>query len=123
MTQIRITWPAGRLTATLADTPTSREVIAALPLESRANTWGDEVYFDTRLDPALESDAQQVVPAGTVAFWTEGNALALPFGPTPISSGDEPKLASPCNVLGTIDGDATELRTVRSGDPIRVELA
>ncbi|WP_419996476.1 cyclophilin-like fold protein [Streptomyces boninensis] len=122
MTQIRITWPAGRLTATLADTPTSREVIAALPIESSANTWGDEVYFATPLDPALEPDARQVVPAGTVAFWTDGNALALPYGPTPISSGDEPKLASPCNVLGEIDGDPRDLSTVRSGDPIRVEL-
>ncbi|MET7621208.1 cyclophilin-like fold protein [Streptomyces sp. NPDC005408] len=119
--QIRISWPAGQLTATLEETPTSKALAGALPLTSTAQTWGDEVYFDTTVSPALEADARQVVEPGTVAFWTEGNALALPYGPTPISRGDECRLASPCNVLGRIDGDPRLLATVRSGDPVRVE--
>ncbi len=116
-------WPAGRLTATLDDTPTTAALNEVLPLESSARTWGEEVYFDTGLKPALESDAQQVVEAGTVAFWTDGDALALPYGPTPISRGDECRLAGPCNVLGHIEGDPRTLGTVRTGDPIRVERA
>ncbi|MEU9118683.1 cyclophilin-like fold protein [Streptomyces sp. NPDC048506] len=121
--KIRITWPAGQLTATLDDTPTAAALIAALPVDSTAHTWGDEVYFDTGLTPALEADARQVVAPGTVAFWPPGNALALPYGPTPMSEGDEPRLASPCNVLGRIDGDPRALATVRSGDPIHVQKA
>ncbi len=121
--EIRFSWPAGQLTATLDDTPTSTALVAALPLQATAHTWGEEVYFDTGLTPALEAGARQVVEPGTVAFWTEGNALALPYGPTPISLGDESRLASPCNVLGRIDGDPRLLATVRSGDPIRVEKA
>ncbi|UZJ30412.1 cyclophilin-like fold protein [Streptomyces endophytica] len=121
--KIRITWPAGHLTATLDDTPTAAALMAALPVDATAHTWGEEVYFDTGLSPALEPDARQVVEAGTVAFWPPGNALALPFGPTPISEGDEPRLASPCNVLGRIDGDPRALATVRSGDPIHVQKA
>lgn len=121
--EIRIVWPAGQLTAHLDDTPTSRALIDALPIESRANTWGEEVYFDTKLSPALEDNAQQVVAPGTVAFWTDGDALALPYGPTPISRGDECRLASPCNVLGSVDGDPRRLATVQNGDPIRVEAA
>ncbi|TJZ50240.1 hypothetical protein FCH28_23345 [Streptomyces piniterrae] len=121
--KIRISWPAGHLTATLDDTPTAAALTAALPLGSTAHTWGEEVYFDTGLTPALEADARQVVEPGTVAFWTEGSALALPYGPTPISRGDECRLASPCNVLGRVDGDPRQLTTVRSGDPIRVEKA
>ncbi len=70
-----------------------------------------------------EADAQQVVEPGTVAFWTDGDSLALPYGPTPISRGGECRLAGPCNVLGALEGDAQVLRTVRSGDPIRVERA
>ncbi|MGD9485521.1 cyclophilin-like fold protein [Streptomyces sp. TRM70308] len=120
---IHITWPTGRVTATLDDTPTSRALLAALPLESRAATWGEEVYFDTRLSPDLERDARQVVEPGTVAFWTEGDALALPYGPTPISRGDECRLAAPCNVLGRIDGDPRALATVRPSDPVRVTPA
>ncbi|MFD8543524.1 cyclophilin-like fold protein [Streptomyces sp. NPDC059649] len=121
--KIRITWPAGQLTATLDDTPSAAALMAALPIDATAHTWGEEVYFDTGLSPALEPDARQVVDAGTVAFWPPGNALALPYGPTPISEGDEPRLASPCNVLGRIDGDPRALATVRSGDPIRIEQA
>ncbi|WEB41479.1 cyclophilin-like fold protein [Streptomyces yunnanensis] len=118
--KIRISWPTGHVTATLDDTPTATALLAALPLQATAHTWGEEVYFDTGLAPALETDARQVVEPGTVAFWTEGNALALPYGPTPISRGGESRLASPCNVLGRIDGDPRALATVRSGGPIHV---
>ncbi|WP_415947639.1 cyclophilin-like fold protein [Streptomyces sp. KLOTTS4A1] len=120
--QIRISWPAGHLTATLDDTPTSRALAKALPIVSSANTWGEEVYFDTGLNVDIEDGAEQVVAPGTVAFWTDGDALALPYGPTPISRGEECRLASPCNLLGSLDGDPRRLATVRGGDPIRVEL-
>ncbi|MFI9250681.1 cyclophilin-like fold protein [Streptomyces sp. NPDC053069] len=130
--QIRISWPAGNITATLdADTPTAQALTKALPLTSSACTWGEEVYFDTGVSVSRETDARQVVAPGTVAFWTDGDALALPYGPTPISQGwgsprtkfeGECRLASPCNVLGSLDGDAGILATVRDGDPIRVEL-
>ncbi|MFJ3905133.1 cyclophilin-like fold protein [Streptomyces sp. NPDC090025] len=119
--RIRLSWPAGHTTATLDETPTSTALVGALPISSTARTWGEEVYFDTPVSVPVEPGARQVVPPGTVAFWTEGDALALPYGPTPISSGDEPKLASPCNVLGALDGDPRILATVRDGDPIRVE--
>ncbi|MFF5476923.1 cyclophilin-like fold protein [Streptomyces sp. NPDC012935] len=121
-TQIRISWPAGHLTATLDDTPTTQALVKALPLASSARTWGEEVYFDTGVAVPRETSAQQVVEPGTVAFWTDGDALALPYGPTPISRGDECRLASPCNVLGRLDGDPRLLATVRDGDPVRVEL-
>ncbi|MFI2760935.1 cyclophilin-like fold protein [Streptomyces echinatus] len=121
--QIRISWPAGNITATLdASTPTTQALAKALPLASTARTWGEEVYFDTGVAVSRETDARQVVEPGTVAFWTDGDALALPYGPTPISRGDECRLASPCNILGSVDGDAGLLATVRSGDPVRVEL-
>ncbi|MEU2878300.1 cyclophilin-like fold protein [Streptomyces sp. NPDC007070] len=120
--QIRISWPAGRLTATLDDTPTARALAPELPLVSSARTWGEEVYFDTGVSVPRETDARQVVDPGTVAFWTDGDALALPYGPTPISHGDECRLASPCNVLGRVDGDPRRLASVRDGDPVRVEL-
>ncbi|WP_129308071.1 cyclophilin-like fold protein [Streptomyces sp. L2] len=119
--QIRISWPAGQLTATLDDTPTTQALQKALPLISSAHTWGEEVYFDTGVSVSRETDARQVVEPGTVAFWTDGDALALPYGPTPISRGEECRLASPCNVLGHLDGDPRVLATVRDGDPVRVE--
>jgi hypothetical protein len=122
-TRIRISWSAGHLTATLDDTPTTRALAEALPLTSTACTWGEEVYFDTSITVSRETDAREVVEPGTVAFWTDGDALALPYGPTPISRGAECRLASPCNVMGRLDGDARLLATVRAGDPVRVENA
>ncbi|GHJ92029.1 hypothetical protein SNE510_15480 [Streptomyces sp. NE5-10] len=121
--RIRLTWPAGHTTATLDETPTSRALLGALPIASTARTWGEEVYFDTPVSVPREAGARQVVDPGTVAFWTDGDALALPYGPTPISRGEECRLASPCNVLGSLDADPRILATVRDGDPIRVELA
>jgi hypothetical protein len=120
--QIRISWPAGHLTATLDDTPTAQALAKALPRVSTARTWGEEVYFDTGLSVSRETGAREVVEPGTVAFWTDGDALVLPYGPTPISQGDECRLASPCNVLGRLDGDPGLLATVRDGDPVRVEI-
>ncbi|MFJ7292540.1 cyclophilin-like fold protein [Streptomyces collinus] len=120
--RIRISWPAGHLTASLDDTPTSQALAKALPLVSTARTWGKEVYFDTGVSVSRETGARGVVEPGTVAFWTDGDALALPYGPTPISRGDECRLVSPCNVLGRLEGDPGLLATVRDGEPVRLEL-
>jgi len=109
------------LEAQLRDTPTTRALADALPFEATAQTWGEEVYFTTPVSAKLEPDAKQVVEPGTVCFWTEGDALALPFGRTPISTDERPKLAARCNVLGTIIGDAGRLVAIKSGQKIRVE--
>ena len=105
------------------DTPTARALAAALPFESRAQTWGEEVYFTTPVSAKLESDARQIVEPGTVCFWTEGNALALPYGRTRISTDERPKLASRCNVLGTLSGDAKGLSAIKSGEKVTVSKA
>ncbi len=120
-TRIRISWPQDELAATLRDTPTVKNLLAALPCESRAQTWGDEVYFSVPVKSALEKDARQVVEPGTVCFWVEGQSLALPFGPTPVSEGDECRLVARVNILGKIDVDAKKLKTVKAGDRVRVE--
>ena len=110
-----------RLEVDLFDTPTAKALLEALPFESTAQTWGEEVYFATPVEAALEKDARQIVEPGTVCFWTEGDAIALPYGRTPISTDERPKLASRCNVLGSIVGDPRRLQAVKSGETVRVE--
>ena len=112
-----------RLDIELFQTETSKALLAALPFESRAQTWGEEIYFTTPVRAKLEKDARQIVDPGTVCFWTEGDAIALPFGPTPISTDERPKLASRCNVLGKIRGEPGKLAAVKSGEKITVEKA
>jgi uncharacterized protein len=121
--RVRISWADDELTAELADTPTTAALKKVLPVEGSANTWGEEVYFSIPVSVDLEPDARQVVDPGTVCFWVDGGALALPFGPTPISSGDECRLASACNILGVIDGDPQRLKSIEGGDKVRVEQA
>jgi len=122
-TRIRIAWAGGAAIASLKDTPNARALLAALPLKAVAQTWGEEVYFEIPLKAALELDAKQVVPPGTMCFWVEGRSLALPWGRTPISEGDQPKLVTRCNVLGSIEGNPERLSAVRAGDAISVEPA
>jgi hypothetical protein len=122
---MRLRISAGKLAleAELRDTPTARALAEALPFEATAQTWGEEVYFTTPVSAKLEPDARQVVEPGTVCFWTEGDALALPYGRTPISTDERPKLAARCNVLGQLVGDAGALASIKSEQKIRVERA
>jgi len=123
----RIRFVAGEVTLEALlrdDSPSVAALLEALPFESRANTWGEEVYFEAPVNLDLEPDAQQVVEPGTVCFWTEGSSIALPFGRTPISGADgRPRLAARCNVLGKLTGDPRALAKVRGGARIRVETA
>ena len=121
MAGIRIAWSGGAITVELRDTPTAKAVLAALPCQASANTWGEEVYFELPVNAALEPDAQQVVDPGTVCFWVEGSALALPYGRTPVSKGNESRLVTRCNVVGKVLGEVRQLRRIKDGAALRLE--
>ena len=121
--RIRFDFDALTLEADLFDTPTAQAVAAALPIASSAMTWGEEVYFEIPVKVARETDARAVVTPGEVAYWPDGHCIALGFGRTPISQGDECRLASPCNIFGRIDGDVKALAKVRAGTSVSVVKA
>ncbi len=109
--KIRIVTKSVTMTATLNDSKTAQALVKALPLDSTAQRWGDEVYFSVPVEMPAEN-AQAKVPSGTVAYWPDGPALCLFFGQTPYS---------PVNVVGALDGDAKLFAKVAAGDKIRVE--
>jgi len=121
MRKLKMTIGGVEITAELFDTPTADAIIEALPFSSTARTWGDEVYFDTPVLADDEADARDVVEAGELAFWLAGSAIAIGFGPTPVSEGDEIRLASPCNIWGRVVEDVRTLVDVNDGDAVTVE--
>ena len=110
----RITIVSGQISlkAVLNDSSTAEEIYNALPLEGKANIWGDEIYFDIPVSLKQEDDARADVEVGELAYWPVGTAFCIFFGPTPVSSGDKPRAYSPVNVFGNIEGDARIFKEV-----------
>jgi len=117
---IRITAGAVTLDAELNDSKSAAAIAAALPIEAKAQTWGDEIYFDIGLTLAGESP-QEVVALGDLGYWPPGQAFCIFFGPTPMSRGDEIRPASAVNVVGRVVGDARAFKPVRAGSRVRIE--
>jgi hypothetical protein len=120
--RIRITAGGVSAVAVLDGSPTARAILDALPLEAKAQTWGDEIYF--AIPVGLQEDgARPVVVLGDLGYWPPGRAFCIFFGPTPASHGDEIRPASPVNVFGRVEGDPTVFRTVRAGTTVRLARA
>ena len=121
MRKIKITAGTVSIRAELLDTPTADSIYANLPIHSEARTWGDEVYFETPVSVAREADARDVVEPGELAFWVEGDSIAIGFGRTPVSRGDEIRLAAPTNIWARALDDVKQLEAVKDGDRVMVE--
>jgi uncharacterized protein len=109
--------------AELLDTPTASKIADALPLEGSVNVWGDEIYFDIALTIDQEPGAGQDVAVGDLGYWPAGPAFCIFFGPTPVSSGDQPRAYSPVNVFGRVLGDPQLFKNVPSGATIGISAA
>lgn len=119
--KIKITSGDVKVIAELKNTPTAKAIYNALPIEGATNRWGDEIYFVIPVNRDVEPDAKEVVNAGDVAYWPEGNCFCIFWGKTPASKGNEIRAASKVNVFGKIKDDAKVFSKVKNGDLVVLE--
>lgn len=108
------------LYAELFDTATSRAIADVLPIMAEPQPWGGEFYFEIPVAMPLDETATTKIKVGDIGYWPPGSALALFFGPTPLSSGSDPVPASAVNLVGRISGDATVLKKAKGAREIRI---
>ncbi len=106
--------------AELNDSPAAAELLRALPLELRMSRWGEEYYGNCGLEMKPDSSARELMEVGEIAFWPAGSALCFFFGPTPASSDERPRAASPVLPLGRFSGGVEALKSF--GSSIQAEL-
>ncbi len=117
--KISISVSGHELEAELLECTTAFAAFNSLPRESAVNRWGDEIYFDFPIS-AVPENLKQTMDVGDLGYWLEGQALAIFFGPTPMSKDSEPRAAVPVIHIGRVTGDATVLRDVMDGAGIRL---
>lgn len=105
----------------LKHTHTAEKIWDALPIKSKINAWGDEIYFYTSISSDQEKDAKEVINLGEIVYWSAGKAIAIGFGKTPISRGNEIRLADKCNVWGTTSFDLKKLKDTPTNSEISIE--
>ena len=120
-TPIRITIGPVALDATLDDTPCADAIADLLPLHAPVHEWGDEFYFHLPVEMGPDGTSTMEVESGDIGFWPPGPAVAIFFGPTPLSAGDRPVPASPVNLVGRVNGDPRVLRAARGKSEIRID--
>lgn len=120
----RITITAGRVSirAELVDTPTATRVWTALPLFSRAETWGAAVHFETPVETGRDRTARILVAPGDICYWSEEDRVVIAFGRTPISKPGEIRLQRPSNVWAKALDDVGALSVVRPGEKVTIEV-
>ena len=105
----------------LRNTETARLIAKSIPINSKIQMWGEEIYFNTNLKVKLEDSAKEVMQLGELAFWTEGSAVAIGYGKTPVSKGEEIRLIGPCNVWADTDFQKSDFDNIKAGDEISLD--
>ena len=94
----------------LRNTETAKKIIQNLPIKGECQKWGKEFYFYTDLKIPLEETAKQVISFGEIAYWPAGDAIAIGYGRTPLSVGNEIRLADKCNIWAETKFDLNKLQ-------------
>jgi len=85
--------------------------------KAQINTWGEEIYFETKnLGIKPDKNARDIVTFGEVAYWCEGHSIAIGFGKTPVSTGNEIRLVSKVNIFANFITSSKVLNNLKKLD-------
>ena len=121
MKKIVLKFKDKELILNLRDTPTANLIYDALPFTSIVKKWGEEIYFETAINAELENNARAVVKFGEIAFWNGGSAIAIGYGKTPVSKGNEIRLISPCNIWADSDFKKDCIEKIKENEIVKIE--
>jgi len=121
-TEIEIEVDGRTVRGELVENNTAKEIAAALPIQASPSFWGDEIYFEIPVDIVENEQPETKLEAGDLAYWPDGNAFCIFFGPTPGSTGSEPKPASPVTVIGELLEDPELLKDLDRNSTGTVEI-
>ena len=122
MHNINLKFSSYTINIKLRSTKTANAIKNILPFKSIVKTWGEEIYFEIPIEESLglENDAKDIINIGEIAFWIEGKCIAIGYGKTPISKGNEIKLAARTNIWGDALLNIKELNKIKDGDEVVV---
>lgn len=103
------------------NTECAKKIYDTLPIESKVNEWGDEFYFTIPVRCESDKTATKNLKIGDIGYWPPGNALCIFFGPTPLSTGNDPVPASEVNIVGRILDDPNIFKELIGVKKIRIE--
>lgn len=121
MKQIIISIGNIRLNAQLFKTQCAQAIAEKLPIEAVPEEWGDEFYFEIPVQFSLDETSTTNVKIGDIGYWPPGRAIAIFFGPTPLSKGADPVPASEVNIVGKITDNAEALKQAKGAKKIIIE--
>ena len=108
----------------LNNSETSKAIQKLNDFKAKINTWGEEIYFETPLKTAkLDLNSRDVINLGEVAYWVEGSSIAIGFGPTPASLGNEIRLVTKVNIIGNYDVSDANLQFLKNlNDYVKINI-
>lgn len=121
MKKLKISIKNLSIVAELNKSETAEKIHKILPIKTKITKWGNELYFTIPMHTELEADSREILEIGELGFWPTGNAFCIFWGPTPLSTDNNPRAVSPVNIFGKIIGDTTVFNKVLNNDNISIE--
>ena len=120
MHKINLKFSSYTINIKLRSNKTASAIKNILPFKSIVKTWGEEIYFEIPIEESLdlENDAKDIINVGEIAYWIEGKCIAIGYGKTPISKGNEIKLAARTNIWGDANLNVERLKNIKDGDEV-----